>query len=98
MLHQLFLSPNNIVNWLLTDFQFWLHIHHLSSRETAIQFKIGNTNLVLKWERIYYEEGPQALYLERRERIKKINSKPRKKKLSESVEKDLIAEIQQLRM
>ena len=27
-----------------------------------------------------------------------MNSKPRKKKLSESTEKDLIAEIQQLRM
>ena len=75
-----------------------MHTNHLSATETAIQFKIGNTNHVLKWERIYYEEGPQALYLERRGRSKKMNSKPRKKKLSESVEKDLIAEIQQLRM
>ena len=35
-----------------------------------------------KWERIYYEEGPQALYEERRGRNKNMSSKSRKKKLS----------------
>ena len=76
----------------------YMHNNHLSLNETAIHFNIGDHNVVGRWERIYYEEGPQALYLERRGRSKKMNSKPRKKKLAESTEKDLIAEIQQLRM
>ena len=76
----------------------YMHQNHLSLLETCIKFNLGNPDIVGKWERIYYEEGPQALYEERRGRRKKMNSKPRKKKLSESTEKDLIAEIQQLRM
>ena len=76
----------------------YMHQNHLSLLETCIKFNLGNQDIVGKWERIYYEEGPQALYEERRGRRKKMNSKPQKKKLSESTEKDLIAEIQQLRM
>ena len=76
----------------------YMHTNHLSALQTAIHFNLANHNVILRWERIYYQEGPHALYLERRGRSKKMNSKPRKKKLSESVEKDLIAEIQQLRM
>ena len=76
----------------------YMHQNHLSLLETCIKFNLGNQDIVGKWERIYYEEGPQALYEERRGRRKKMNSKTRKKKLSESTEKDLIAEIQQLRM
>ena len=50
-------------------------------------------------ERIYYEEGPQALHRNNRGRkpIMK-SSKPRKKKLEKAVEEDLIAEVQRLRM
>mgnify|MGYP001116570923 CR=1 FL=1 len=59
-----------------------MHINHLSAVETTIQFRLGNANRVLKWERIYYEEGPEALYQERCGRSKNMNSKPRKKKLS----------------
>ncbi len=76
----------------------YMHTNHLSASEVAIQFRLGNANIVLKWERIYYEEGPQALYEERRGRSKNMSSKPRKKKLSKDTEKDLIAEVQQLRM
>ena len=75
----------------------YMHDNHLSATETAIHFRI-QTPVVLKWERVYYEEGPQALYEERRGRSKNMSSKPRKKKLSEDNEKDLIAEVQQLRM
>ena len=75
-----------------------MHQNHLSAMETAIHFNLGSFDQATKWERIYYEEGPQALYIERRGRSKKMNSKPRKKKLSKEVENDLIAEIQQLRM
>ena len=75
----------------------YMHTNHLSAMETSIHFRI-QTPVVLKWERIYYEEGPQALYQERRGRSKNMSSKPRKKNLSKEVEKDLIAENQRLRM
>ena len=34
-----------------------MHANHLSATQTANYFKLGATNVVLKWERIYYEEG-----------------------------------------
>lgn len=76
----------------------YMHNNHLSLAETAFRFRLGSNTIVSKWERIYYEEGPQALYVERRGRRKNMSSKPRKKKLSENTEKDLIMEVQQLRM
>ena len=77
----------------------YMHENHLSLTETAIKFNIGNHHIVEKWERIYYEEGPQALYEERRGRSRKnMSSKPKKKNIPKETEKDLIAEIQQLRM
>ena len=42
----------------------YMHTNHLSCLETAIHFNLGNTDIVGKWERIYYEEGPHALYKE----------------------------------
>ena len=76
----------------------YMHENHLSASETAIYFNLPQEGAVLKWERIYYEEGPQGLYKERRGRNKNMSSKPRKKKLSKEVEEDLIAENQRLRM
>ncbi len=48
-----------------------MHANHLLATQTANHFKLGAKNLVLKWERIYYEEGPQGLYEERRGKAKK---------------------------
>ena len=76
----------------------YMHTNHLSLTETSIRFNIGNPKIVCKWEQIYYEKGPQALYQETRGRSKNMSSKPRKKKLSKEVEEDLIAENQRLRM
>ena len=76
----------------------YMHENHLSASETAIYFNLPQEGAVLKWERIYYEEGPQGLYLERRGRRKNMSSKPRKKKISKENEEDLIAEVQRLRM
>lgn len=76
----------------------YMHNNHLSANETAMRFNLATDHIVSGWERIYYEEGPQALYRERRGRNKKMSSKPERKKLSKENEKDLIAEIQQLRM
>lgn len=75
----------------------YMHNNYLSATETAIHFRI-QTPVVLKWERIYYEEGPQGLYIERRGKSKNMNSKPKKKNLNKEVEEDLIAENQRLRM
>ena len=76
----------------------YMHDNHLSCQEASHHFNLGCVNVVSKWERIYYEEGPQALYEERRGRNKNMSSKPRKKKLSKENEEDLIAEVQRLRM
>ena len=54
--------------------------------------------VVSKWERIYYEEGPQGLYIERRGRSKNMSSKPKNKNSNKEVEEDLIDENQRLRM
>ncbi len=75
----------------------YMHTNLLSATATAIHFELGAVVRVLEWERIYYEKGPQALYEEHRGRFKNMNSK-QKKKISEQTEKDLIAEVQQLRM
>ena len=75
----------------------YMHTNHLSATETAIHFRI-EVPVGLKWERIYYEEGPQSLYQERRGRKMNMSSKPKKKKLSKEVEEDLIAENQRLKM
>ena len=63
----------------------YMHSNHLSATETAVHFRV-QTPIVLKWERIYYEEGPQGLYDEKRGRKENMSSKPRKKKLSKEVE------------
>ena len=76
----------------------FMHNNHLSLAETCIHFNLGNHNIVGKWERIYYEEGPQGLYIERRGRSRKMSSKPKKKKISKENEEDLIEEVQRLRM
>ena len=55
----------------------YMHSNHLSTTETAVHFRI-QTTVVLKWERIYYEEGPQSLYIERRGRSRKMSSKQKK--------------------
>lgn len=66
----------------------------LSYREAARQFEINDHNRVRYWERIYLEEGPEGLYIERRGR----GSKGRPpKKLKAEIEEDLLAEVQRLR-
>ena len=76
----------------------YMHTNHISASKAAIQFNLGSVNCILKWERIYYEEGPQALYRNRSGRKKKMSSKSKKKELRKEVEEDLIAENERLRM
>ena len=65
----------------------------LSLGETMRRFEINDHGIIERWERIYLEEGPEGLAVERRGR--KGNSRPAK--LSKAVEEDLIAENQRLR-
>lgn len=47
-----------------------MHQNHLSLSETAIHFNLSGDAIVGKWERIYYEGGPQALFEERLEEVR----------------------------
>lgn len=68
----------------------------LSYREAARQYEIMDHKQVAKWERIYLEEGPEGLYVERRGRGGKGGGRP-PKLMKPEVEEDLIAEVQRLR-
>lgn len=69
-----------------------------SLRKTAAHFNIPSSPTVGKWERIYLEEGSDALYAERRGRVTSMNKGKSKKPLEKQTEEDLIAEVQRLRM
>ena len=74
--------------------------NHLSYRETARKYWAGERednykNRLKEWERVYLTEGAVGFMTERRGR--KSTGRP-KKPLSKSVEEDLIAENQRLRM
>jgi transposase len=70
-----------------------------SARKAAAHFNIASHPTVSKWERIYLEEGPVALYVERRGRGDNMKKgRPPKLKLEKKTEEDLIAEVQRLRM
>ena len=76
----------------------YMHQNHLSCQEAAYYFNLGCTDVIIRWERIYYEKGPQALYEKTRGRPRKMTSNLKKKKLDKEAEEDLIAENQRLRM
>lgn len=71
----------------------------LSQNETADKYGVSRLG-IQKWERIYLEEGPKGLYIERRGRASVATGtrKGRPPKLDKKVEEDLIAENQRLRM
>lgn len=69
-----------------------MHKEKLSCREAAKEFGIGNHSVVSGWERIYLEEGPEGLYIDRRGR-----NTGRPRKLSNEIEEDLLSEVQRLR-
>ncbi len=69
--------------------------NHLSATETSTHFNLGGAPVVINWEKIYNEKGPQALCEERRGAKRKMKKESKKKNLNE---KDLLAEVEQLRM
>lgn len=77
----------------------YMHNTGSSQQQTAAHFGIPSKESVAKWERIYYEEGKEALFEERRGRSSKMGiKKPRKPKKDVNVNEDLLAEVQRLRM
>ena len=76
-----------------------LHNEKLSFYEASSKYGIPRRTLQ-DWERIYLEEGEEALLAERRGRACAASGtqKGRKPKLDKQIEEDLIAENQRLRM
>ena len=81
--------------------------HHLGYCETVRKYwditqgqEQNYKNTVIRWERIYLEEGAEGLMKERRGRACSAGGtkKGRPPKLDKKVEEDLIAENQRLRM
>lgn len=74
--------------------KYWNTVSSVECHNHASKLKL--------WERIYLEEGAAGLAIERRGRTRKMDNpkkgRPRKKPLDKNVEKDLIAENQELRM
>jgi transposase len=67
--------------------------NRLSYQEAMRKYGIGGKMSIQQWERIYLEEGPEGLSIERRGR----GSRGRPPKLDKKVEEDLISEVQRLR-
>ena len=81
--------------------------HHLGYCETVRKYwditqgkEQNYKNTVIRWERIYLEEGAEGLMKERRGRVCSASGtrKGRPPKLDKKVEEDLSAENQRLRM
>mgnify|MGYP002469412773 FL=1 len=67
---------------------------HLSIYAAMQEFGINDHKIIERWERIYLEEGPEGLAIERRGRSSK--GRP-PKQLPKQVEENLLAEVQRLR-
>lgn len=77
----------------------YMHNTGSSLRKTAAHFNIPCRDSITRWERIYYEEGKEALYIEKRGRVRTMGiKKPRKPKKNINENEDLLAEVQRLRM
>jgi len=80
----------------------YMQEHHISAREIAAKFGVSSFETVLKWERIYYEEGRDALFKNERRQPKMTTENkpkvPRSPKINKTVPEDLTAEIYRLRM
>lgn len=83
----------------------YMHENHLSIFKTAVLFGLPNDGALGRWNKLYIEEGPQALYkstcgqnnpmpADKSKKEKKLkNNVP-----SKEIEEDIIAENERLRM
>lgn len=77
-----------------------INVSNLSYLEAAKKHGVKNKTQVLRWERIYLQEGPEGLYIEHRGRKtgnETGNKKGRPPMFNKKVEEDLLAEVQRLR-
>ena len=76
-----------------------LRENHLSYQEAKRKYGITGNHSIQQWERIYLEEGPKGLYIERRGRGNAASGvrKGRKPNLEKEAGEDLITENQRLR-
>ena len=58
----------------------YMHTTGASMRQTAAHFNIPSLKSVSDWERIYYEEGKETLFEERRGRARKMGTGNSRKK------------------
>lgn len=78
----------------------YMHQHSLSIRQAAAMFGVQSHPTISKWERIYYEEGKEALFEERRGRRSGMpkHKKEQSKRENVNENEDLLKEVQYLRM
>lgn len=78
----------------------YMHQHSMSIVKAAAHFHIPSHSTLAKWERIYYEDGKEALMEERRGRSKKMSTQKNNQQAKKDVNQneDLLAEVQRLRM
>ena len=70
-----------------------------SIRATAAHFNIPSPHTVNSWERIYSDQGKDALYKEQRGRASKMGRKrSQKSQIKTKANEGLLAEVQRLRM
>jgi len=76
-----------------------MRTNKLSFLEAAKKYGLPNHEPIRKWERIYLEEGPEGLYIDRRGRASAASGtrKGKPPKLDKKLEEDLIAENQRLK-
>ncbi len=72
----------------------YMHSTGYSPRKTAAHFNIHSRKTVLNWERIYKEQGKEALYMDRRKKAKQ----PKDTNSEEKSYEELKAEVEELRM
>lgn len=76
----------------------YMQSNHLSATETANYFKLSSATVVLDWKRIYYEEGPQSLFLKPGDRSKNMSLKRKSKNENKKENDELLKELEYLRM
>jgi transposase len=81
----------------------YMYEQQLSLTQTAVVFGISSTSVVLKWDKIFRELGPDALYRENRGRKIVMSGESKKKHTQQSKapltrEEELLAELEYLRM
>ena len=78
----------------------YMHNTGASTRQAAVHFNIPSRASISIWERIYYEQGKEALYIDNRGRPRNMSESKKKKTKKNTLEnnEDLLAEVQRLRM